>query len=236
MSQLNGLITLLLPIMFVLFLQSQSTQPHLLYLPHPGHDKGNLVERAVGLLYCLPLWNVSIRIDGDLVNQDVAAQVRSSTSSTETIKLRQPFLTAQCHALKSGLAVTKKMKPREDVDAEPTPDEQTQEEIRAGRQSVLSKAAPAAKVVLNVPKPKAVSSSSVPQTRAATTSEMDIALEMEKQSQDRATARAKRQRQEDEAKAAAAAPAKKTTRGSGLKPPRKEAKGRVGDAASEDDQ
>ena len=217
--------------MFALLLKAQTTQPHLLYIPHAGHEKGKLIERGVGLLYSLPQWNVSIRHDGELNNQEVAAKVRSST---EVTKLRQPFLSAQCHALKQGLPITTKMRPLEDVEDEPGADEQTQQDIRAGKQSVLSKATPAAKVVLNVPKPKAVSSA--PQTRAASTSEMDLAADMEKQSQDHATSRAKRQRQEDEAKAAAAAPAKKQTRGSGLKPPRKEAKGRVREPASEDDQ
>ena len=222
-------------------MKSQSTQPHLLYLPHPGHDKGKLVERAVGLLYSLPAWNVSVRIDGALANQDVEAQVRAST---ETIKNRQPFLSAQCHALKTGLPVTKKMKPMDEQEDDPTPDEQTQQEIRAGKQSVLSKAAPAAKVVLNVPKPKAATSSSnsPANTRSTATSEMDVAQDLEKQTQDRAAAKAKRQREQDEAKAATQPPSKKA-RGSGLKPPPKQPPGKTRkdhaarrDGASDSDQ
>ena len=77
----------------------QATMPHFIYLPHPGHSREQVLERCVGLMYSLPLWNISARQDGEMETSELAAQARVCG---ERVKQRQPYLTAHLDALRNG--------------------------------------------------------------------------------------------------------------------------------------
>ena len=100
-------------------------------------------------------------------------------------------------------------------------EEATQDDIRRGKQTVLTKVkdALAAKVMLQLAKPKADRGGGT-QTRASSGTDTEAAAEVERQAQDRAVTRSKRQREEDLAKATTHTPPPKKARSSVLKSPR----------------
>ena len=150
----------------------------------------------------MPMWNVSVRLDGTL---DKAELNGLAKVSCEKVTTQMPFLSAHTDALQRGLPIQRTMKPKTEDPAEEE-DAQTQEEIRSGKQMVLkgSKEIPSAKVVLHMNKwvkPKAGA-----QTRASSSGDMEQAAEEERQTQERAVEAAKRKRDADIAKAMALAP------------------------------
>lgn len=185
----------------------------MVFMPFHGHSLEVVVERGVGLIMALSLWNVSVWRDGELNKTEVAGLVRVGI---EKVTCRMAHLTAHLEALIRGLPITLKMKPKEDAAEE---EEQQASDLRSGKETVLRghKDAVAAKVVLNVDKGRGATT-----TRAGSSTDAEAAAELERQTQDKALERAKRRREEDEAKAAAAASAPKRGRGPGLRGGRKE--------------
>ena len=90
-----------------------ATKPQLLYLPHYGLSRGTVLERAVGLMYSLPLWDIAIRQDGALDVEELSAQVRVCT---ERVKLRHPFLQSHLDALRHGRPLTNVLLPGTEED------------------------------------------------------------------------------------------------------------------------
>ena len=179
-----------------------ATKPHLLYLPHPGLPKETVVARGVSLLLSLRDFNISVRMQGEQSKTELSGMVNVCM---EKVVAQLPFLSAQLDALWRGLPILKTMKVKEE---EPQDSEQTIQEIRSGKQSVLKPVSgiPQSRVV---PTPPKVPRKTASNTRASSSSDAASAAEIERATQDKALEKAKRKRDEDLAKAAAHAPAPK---------------------------
>ena len=176
-----------------------ATKPHLLYLPHPGLSKETMIARGVSLLLSLREFNISVRMQGEQAKTELAGMV---TVCLEKVSAQLPFLTAQLDAISRGQPIQKTMKAKEEG---PVEDEQTQQEIRSGKQTVLKQQSgmPAARVV---PQPPKVPRKSATNTRASSSTDAATAAELERATQEKALDKAKRKREEDLAKAATNAP------------------------------
>ena len=161
------------------------------------------MARGVGLVLALPLWNVSVRMDGALCQTELIGLAKVSC---EKMMLQQPFLSAHLDALIRGLPLTRSMKPKDDEGEE---DEVTAEEVRSGRQTVLKapRDVPGAKVVLAGVKDKSKGGAT---TRGSGAGDAEQAADLERQTQEKAAAKAKRRMDDEMAKSSsAAAPRKK---------------------------
>jgi hypothetical protein len=176
-----------------------ATKPHLLYLPHPGLAKESMVSRGVSLLLSLREFNISVRMQGEQSKTELAGMVNVCL---EKVVAQLPFLTAQLDALWRGLPILKTMKVKEE---EPQENEQTSQDIRSGKQSVLKAVSgiPQSRVV---PQPPKVPRKTASNTRASSSTDAVTAADIERATQDKALEKAKRKRDEDLAKAAAHAP------------------------------
>ena len=154
-----------------------TSRPHLLCMFNPGIGWQCAVDRCVGLIFAMSLWNMSVRLECDAMMADYAGQVRVACG---TLAKSMPYLTAHLTALKEGLPILRTMKVKEDEEGE---DDVTAAEVRSGRQSVLKaiKEAPAARVVSLQPAKSKDISSSKARTRSSSSNELDRAIAMERQ-------------------------------------------------------
>ena len=200
--------------MSLLLLESTS-RPHLLCMFNAELSWQTSIDRCVGLIFAMSLWNVSLRLDGEQSMAECAGQVRLAC---EAVTKTMPFLTAHLTALKEGLPILKTMKVKDEEEGE---DEATAAEVRGGRQSVLKaiKDAPAAKVLALQPAKGKDTIVSAASTRSSSSCDLEKAMELERAAQERATDRAKRTREEDVSTAVAAEASGKKAKN--FKPPRK---------------
>ena len=152
-------------------LMEGTSRPHLLCMFNQGIGWQCAIDRCVGLIFAMSLWNVSVRLEGDAMMADYAGQVRVACA---TLTKSMPYLTAHLTTLKEGLPILRTMKVKEEEEGE---DEVTAAEVRSGRQSVLKaiKEAPAARVVSLQPVKSKDSGGTKAKTRSSSSTEVDRA-------------------------------------------------------------
>ena len=176
-----------------------ASKPHLVYVPGEGLCTETVIGRGVALIMALPNWNVSVRLQGDHTEAELAGFARVAC---ESVAKMLPFQSAHLEALQRGLTVTRVMRPKEDIGEDV---EQTAQEVRSGVQGVLKPVpdVPAAKVVL--PGLTGKEKASKASTRASSSVDAEKAAALEAAAQEKGLAAAKRKRDQAEAKAQAAA-------------------------------